>query len=138
MLSDDFDKNLKKYTSNKPLTNVQLLTKEDSLFDNHIFMILTMLQNDLEMSDKENLMKILGPYIRLVITNEMIKEAADASAEIILRGFDEEYRDIDREITEATQDYDLEKDVIKPFLKKMDDAFYIAIGKRVMEILEGD
>ena len=97
-----------------------------------------MLQNDLEMSDKENLMKILGPYIRLVITNEMIKEAADASAEIILRGFDEEYRDIDREITEATQDYDLEKDVIKPFLKKMDDAFYIAIGKRVMEILEGD
>ena len=90
------------------------------------------------MSDKEKLMEILGPYINLRITDEMIKEAAEAGVEVILRGFDEEYRGIDKEITEATQEFDMEKDVIKPFLKKMDDAFYIAIGKRVMEILNSD
>lgn len=90
------------------------------------------------MNDKEKLREILGPTIDLVITEEMIKEIAEEGASIILRGFDEENRGVAKETIGTLQEYDIEKDMLEPFMEKIEDALYRAIGKRVMEILEGD
>ena len=90
------------------------------------------------MSDKDKLKEILGPTIDLVITDEMINEIAKEGANIILRGLDEEFRGIDEETTRATQEYDTEKDVLGPFMEKIEDALQRAIGKRVLEIMESD
>ncbi len=90
------------------------------------------------MNDKDKLKEILGPTIDIVITEEMINEIAEKGAKIILRGFDEEYRGVDKEIIGAMQEYDIEKDILGPSMKKLEDAMQRAIGKRVMEILEID
>lgn len=90
------------------------------------------------MSDKDKIKEILGPTIDIVITDEMIKEIAERGADIIVRGFDEKARGLDKEIIEAMQEYDIEKDLLEPFMKKFEDAMLRAIGKRVMEILESD
>lgn len=90
------------------------------------------------MNDKDKLREILGPSIEIVITDEMINEIAEEGAKIILRGLDEEHGGVDKETTEVTQEYDIEEDVLGPFMEKIEDAMHRAIGKRVMEILESD
>ncbi len=90
------------------------------------------------MNDKDKLREILGPSFEIVITDEMINEIAKEGANIILRGFDEEYRGVDKETIGTMQEYDIEEDVLGPFMEKIEDAIHRAIGKRVMEILESD
>ena len=90
------------------------------------------------MNDKDKLKEILGPTIDIVITEEMISESAEKIVDIVLRGFDEEYRGVDKETIEAWQEFDIKKDVLERFMEKLEDAINRAISKRVMEILESD
>ena len=90
------------------------------------------------MNDKDKLWEILGPHIEIVFTEEMIDEFAEKGAEILLRGFDDKYRGVDKENIEAWQEFDTERDVLGPFMEKIEDAMRRAVGKRAMEILESD